>query len=616
MPPHSHCQPASAPGRALRRARTAFVTGLLTAGLTWVLLTDAAAAVRTVTSLADSGPGTLRQVIADALAGDTIGFAVTGMISLSNAELTLDKDLVIAGPGQGLMEVRGGGARVFHIHPGRIVTITEVSIRNGRTAPGEPGGGVYNGGRLSLLNCLVSGNQTQGVPTNNPGGLGGGIFNLGTLLLSNSVVSSNTTGMGGPGGSGGGVFNGGALQALATTFAGNRTGGGLSGTNSKYYGLPGQPGGSGGGIYSTGTVLLVDCMVNGNSCGGGGSGGFGQVGGGSGGSGGEGGGVWASSAVLERCTVVSNRAGLGGIGGGSTGAASPGGHGGDGGGMRGGALWLTNCTLAWNQAGDGGEGGIRYITPGVPQGQAQGGAGGDGGGVASGHTNVTVVSCTLAWNQGGTGGFGGLVIYPNPGPNGQGGGVAAGTIWQGGIRNSLIATNRGSTPDVSGTFVSLGHNLVGITNGANGFVGAGDRTGSTNAPVDPKLGALGDGGGLTWILPLLPGSPAIDAGASGAPGTDQRGVARPQGAAPDIGAFEFLFSVPSFTSAAFVSPGALALQVRGLPYQTYVMESSTNLVQWAEVTSVVTGSNGLKDVIDATLGAAPFRCYRLRWLAP
>jgi hypothetical protein len=284
--------------------------------------------------------------------------------------------------------------------------------------------------------------------------------------------------------------------------------------------------------------------------------------------------------------------------------------------MRGGALWLTNCTLAWNQAGDGGEGGIRYITPGVPQGQAQGGAGGDGGGVASWHTNVTVASCTLAWNGGGTGGFGGLVIYPNPGPDGKGGGMAAGTAWQAGILNSLIAANSGSTPDVSGTFVSLGHNLVGMTNGANGFVGAGDRTGSTNAPIDPRLGALGDEGGITWTIPLLPGSPAIDAGASGAPGTDQRGVARPQGATPDIGAFEFLFSVPSFTSATFVSPGAFALQLRGLPDQTYAVESSTNLVQWTEVTSVVTGSDGLKDVVDGNLGPAPSRCYRLRWLAP
>jgi hypothetical protein len=44
---------------------------------------------------------------------------------------------------------------------------------------------------------------------------------------------------------------------------------------------------------------------------------------------------------------------------------------------------------------------------------------------------------------------------------------------------------------------------------------------------------------------LLPGSPAIDAAdPTTFPGTDQRGVTRPQGAAPDIGAYEFVAVVP------------------------------------------------------------------------
>jgi hypothetical protein len=49
-------------------------------------------------------------------------------------------------------------------------------------------------------------------------------------------------------------------------------------------------------------------------------------------------------------------------------------------------------------------------------------------------------------------------------------------------------------------------------------------------------------------MALLPGSPAIDAGTStGAPATDQRGIARPQGSAVDIGAFES----QGFTIAVF-----------------------------------------------------------------
>jgi len=56
---------------------------------------------------------------------------------------------------------------------------------------------------------------------------------------------------------------------------------------------------------------------------------------------------------------------------------------------------------------------------------------------------------------------------------------------------------------------------------------------------DPLLGLLGDHGGPTWTHLLLPGSGAIDAAVPGeGPLIDQRGVARPIGVAPDLGAVE------------------------------------------------------------------------------
>ncbi|MCL4487580.1 MAG: Ig-like domain repeat protein [Chloroflexi bacterium] len=59
-------------------------------------------------------------------------------------------------------------------------------------------------------------------------------------------------------------------------------------------------------------------------------------------------------------------------------------------------------------------------------------------------------------------------------------------------------------------------------------------------PQDPHLGPLGDYGGATQTIPLLPGSSAIDAGNDAAcPTTDQRGITRAgHGAHCDIGAFE------------------------------------------------------------------------------
>lgn len=57
--------------------------------------------------------------------------------------------------------------------------------------------------------------------------------------------------------------------------------------------------------------------------------------------------------------------------------------------------------------------------------------------------------------------------------------------------------------------------------------------------ADPLLGPLADNGGPTLTCALSKGSPAIDAGTeTGAPSTDQRGVPRPQGESPDIGAYE------------------------------------------------------------------------------
>lgn len=57
--------------------------------------------------------------------------------------------------------------------------------------------------------------------------------------------------------------------------------------------------------------------------------------------------------------------------------------------------------------------------------------------------------------------------------------------------------------------------------------------------ADPRLGDLGNYGGSTPTVPLLPGSSAINAGYNPkCPATDQRGVARSQGGRCDIGAYE------------------------------------------------------------------------------
>ena len=101
------------------------------------------AATITVTNLNDSGPGSLRQALADANDGDTIDFAVTGTITLITGELVVNADLMIDGPGADQLALNGNAAsRIFHISPGRTVTISGLTVMNGFT-PGD-GGAIYN----------------------------------------------------------------------------------------------------------------------------------------------------------------------------------------------------------------------------------------------------------------------------------------------------------------------------------------------------------------------------------------------------------------------------------------------------------------------------------------
>jgi hypothetical protein len=61
----------------------------------------------TITNTNDSGPGSLRQALTDANDGDTINFAVTGTIDLTNGELLVNKNVSITGPGSATLAVDG-----------------------------------------------------------------------------------------------------------------------------------------------------------------------------------------------------------------------------------------------------------------------------------------------------------------------------------------------------------------------------------------------------------------------------------------------------------------------------------------------------------------------------
>ena len=524
---------------------------------------SARAATITVINTNNSGAGSLRQAISDAVSGDTIDFNLSGCpcaISLTSAELLIDrKNIIINGPGANQLTVSGNSARrVFRIRGINppFVTISGLTIANGTTT--ENGGGIYlELGTLTVANSVITGNTA---PTGNQTtGFGGGIFaEAGTRLninnttvidnisarsgggiattplantavnitIVNSTVADNDAGVGG----GGGVFI--APTSTLTSFNSNFTNNNALGN-----------GGSGGGILNQGFAVIQGGTINlndatGNSANGGGIGNSGTL-------------------TLTRVSVSNNMANTNGSGGGISNT---------------GTFTLTDSTVANNQSVTAGGGinttntSVLTITNSTISGNN---ATGDGGGVNNTGT-LNMTNSTVSGNQI-VSGFGGGINNANNSAanltnctiafnstNFRGGGVAndsTGATFN--VGNTIIAqntaTNRG--PDAFGTFVSNGFNLIGsslnqdpigFTNGTNGDIVGG----SGPAVINPLLNPLANNGGPTQTHELQSASPAIDKGNSSfGIVTDQRGNQRfidvpqvptpPGGNSSDIGAFEF-----------------------------------------------------------------------------
>jgi hypothetical protein len=155
------------------------------------------------------------------------------------------------------------------------------------------------------------------------------------------------------------------------------------------------------------------------------------------------------------------------------------------------------------------------------------------------------------------------------------------------IAGVLCAHNQAITNnDVDGTIVSLSPNLIGDPGSASGLAS------HDIVRVDPLLGPLADFGGFGPTHSLLPGSPAIDrADLAEAPPTDQRGIARPQGTRPDLGAFERETAPPpvSLTGLRLTESGAVGFSVAGVEGVTYAVEFSMDLLAWIPVGTNTSG---------------------------
>ena len=186
-------------------------------------------------------------------------------IVLNGTELQINSNVTIQGLGAGALTVSGNNAsRIFLVANLGTATISGLALIDGTSQPGSAGGGIFNGGTLTLNNCMLSGNTSDA--------LGGAILNGNSLTITNSTISENTV-TGGLG-FGGAIHNSGSLTISNSTLTGNsaftdgggiRNDGSVTISNSTISGN--HAGGSGGGIsdFSVLTLLISNSTLAGNT---------------------------------------------------------------------------------------------------------------------------------------------------------------------------------------------------------------------------------------------------------------------------------------------------------------------------------------------------------------
>jgi uncharacterized repeat protein (TIGR01451 family) len=325
---------------------------------------------------------------------------------------------------------------------------------------------------------------------------------------------------------------------------------------------------------------------------------------------GDGGGIvtFATSLTLDDVALTANSATFGGAGldapfesGSST------------------AVTITNSVVSDNRvsggAGNGQGGGLAVFGPltmtnvTIAGNSVQNAGPNEGGGLVASRNATdtsmpkdTLLNVTIAGNSVSGAGFGGGLS----GDNLLGGGPFASNLF---AENTIIAGNTvgGATHDCE--FVSTARTDHNLSSDATcGFSDAGSRQ-NTN----PQLGTLENADSDTAVLPLLAGSPAINAGDnSGCPSTDQRGVSRPQAAVCDIGAYELVW----MSDLALAIGAAPNPAVTGSPL-TYTITVTNNGPQPAAgvtVTDPLPAGVTLKSA-SASCAGAPLVCH-LADLAP
>jgi predicted outer membrane repeat protein len=516
-------------------------------------------AILTVTSKANSGAGSLREMISKAQAGDTIKFAsslANQTITLSS-QLNIDKNLTVDAANASGLTISGNKAtRVFDVkQSGTNFTLQNVTVADA-FLPKDLGGAIHTTDDVTLRveNCQFNNNVARG---------GGAIFvrNRNNLTVINSKFNGNDAAKYGDLEMSAGAI--GTLQKCNVTIKGSefKNNKGINGgatytifsnltvENSTFLNNDSTPGkalgsptssagtytrGYGGAIYTDGAsvpddepyrhpglppadgagkIIIRNSRFESNRAAGNGGGLFLLA-------------YPEDTTLIEKTTIINNEvikdnrpeAKGGGVFGGL------------------GELTINNTTFANNKAHE--QGGGLYVDGPKPikitnstfsGNKAQDSSNnGKGGGIAIKHwtwdTDAKIVNTTFANNYAGS----------------EAGAIQAGDL-NVKVKNSIFYNNTaGNSQQIkqqtNKQLTDDGNNLQypnKLANNSNDL-----KVTDKITIADPKLGPLQDNGGSTLTHALQESSPAINAGTStGAPTTDERGYERDS--QPDIGAYEY-----------------------------------------------------------------------------
>ena len=474
---------------------------VLQALIAGVFTTGAMAKTYTVTSTGESGPGSLRQAVADANANpdrDQIVFADSLPANLSVGASTLgpieiSSDVQIKGPGPKRLQLLNNrnpnaGGRIFDVTSTADTTISGLKLLSVSL---DNGGAILNAGSLELRNIVASLCLAYG----SSGTIGGGVVaSIGAgsrLVVKDSELSDNEAlGAEGVPASGGAIYNNGGIVTLDHVE--------LSRNSAR---TSGDADAIGGGVASVaGRIQIFDSTFDSNHASA--PGGF------------AGGGAIADrGSTTIRTSTLSNNGATGGAKGAPPSAAGGGFYNFDSAALPS-DFNIANSTITGNYANiddnRGVGGGIADV------------AATDAGGVSSGMASTTIAGNTARRS--------GANLYSR----------TPSLV----IVSSILANPLGSgNCDVQPQLVlSGGYN---IETAHDCFL----KKVTDQADTDPKLKALANNGGPTKTMAVPPSSPAVDQGTSFGLSHDQRGEKRPVkypdakpfpagGDGSDIGAFE------------------------------------------------------------------------------